>query len=246
MPLKWRCKLPRSVAASAETGEEDRDTEMSLQLFTQVLLTLSLCSLLTGLWLWFFIRHDRHPEPLWLLFRTFGWGVFAWLISATFEASFEQWWSWPLWLTLLAAGTEEGFKMLAASTALAEEAFDEPMDGLVYAVTAALGFAYAENLTYALGFGSSVAVWHVVVTTLAHALFSAPQGYALGQHYLFHRPWWCSQGLLLSVFLHFAFNTLLSGEAGWLQVLSLLVILLMMSFLALRYYRRFKKYAHPI
>ncbi|WP_189642081.1 PrsW family intramembrane metalloprotease [Deinococcus piscis] len=217
-----------------------------MQLFSQLWSTFSLCSLLTAAWLWFFIRHDRHPEPLWLLARTFGWGVFAWLVSATFEASFEQWWSWPLLLTLLAAITEEGFKMLATSTALAEEAFDEPMDGLVYAVTAALGFAYAENLTYALGFGTGVAAWHMLVTTLAHALFSAPQGYALGKHYLFRRSWWRSQGLLLSIFLHFAFNTLLLDEAGWMQVLFLLLLLALMAVMAQRYYRRFRDYARPI
>lgn len=216
---------------------------MDLQTFSQLWLTLSLCSVLTAAWLWFFIRHDRHPEPLWLLARTFGWGVFAWLVSATFEASFGQWWSWPLLLTLLAAATEEGFKMLATATATAEHAFDEPMDGLVYAVTAALGFAYAENLTYALGFGSNVAAWHMLVTTLAHALFSAPQGYALGDHYLFHRRRRLSQGLLLSVFLHFAFNALLLDEAGWIQLAFLLTLLLLMSWMARRYYRHFREYA---
>ncbi|WP_261664705.1 PrsW family intramembrane metalloprotease [Deinococcus sp. Marseille-Q6407] len=216
---------------------------MTGETLTQLWLTLALCSLLTAGWLWFFIRHDRHPEPLWLLARTFGWGVFAWLISATFEASFERWWSLPLLLTLLAAITEEGFKLVAAGSALAEPAFDEPMDGLVYAVTAALGFAYAENLTYALGFGSGVAAWHMLVTTLAHALFSAPQGYALGRYYLFGRSWWRSWGLGLSILLHFAFNTLLLDEAGWVQLLFLLSLLLLMALMARQYYRQFQAYA---
>lgn len=218
--------------------------QLGMQL--QLWLTLCLCSVLTAAWLWFFIRHDRHPEPLWLLARTFGWGMFAWLVSATFEASFEQWWTAPLLLILLAAVTEEGFKLLATTTALAEEAFDEPMDGLVYAVTAALGFAYTENLTYALGFGSGVAAWHMLVTTLAHALFSAPQGYALGKHYLLRGGLWRSQGLLLSVFLHFAFNTLLLHEVGRMQLPFLLLLLALMVWMARRYYRLFKGYAEPI
>lgn len=212
-------------------------------LFSQLWLTLSLCSLLTAAWLWFFIRYDRHPEPLWLLVRTFGWGVFAWLVSATFEANFEAWWSWPLLLLFLSAVTEESFKMLATSSAMAEPPFDEPMDGLVYAVTAALGFAYAENLTYALGFGSGVAAWHMLVTTLAHALFSAPQGYALGKYYLLGRSWWRSQGLLLSVFLHLAFNALLLDESGSIQLPFLVLLLVLMALMARRYYQRFREYA---
>ena len=216
---------------------------METPLFSQLWLTLALCSLLTAAWLWFFIRYDRHPEPLWLLARTFGWGVFAWLISAVLEASFEQWWASALLLMVLAAIVEEGFKYLAALTALPEQDFDEPMDGLVYAVTAALGFAYAENLTYALGFGHGAAAWHMLVTTLAHALFSAPQGYALGKYYLFGRAWWRSKGLLLSIFLHLAFNLLLVDEAGWVQMAFLLALLTLMALMARRYYRRFQEYA---
>lgn len=216
---------------------------MSAEQFTELWLALAACSLLAAAWLYFFIRYDRHPEPLWLLARTFGWGVVAWLVSAVFGASFDQWGMWPLGLALLAAITEEAFKMLAASTALAEEAFDEPMDGLVYAVTAALGFAYAENLTYALGFGGSAVAWHMLITTLAHALFSAPQGYALGKFYLFGRNWWRSQGLLLSIFLHFAYNTLVLNEPGWIQLGVLLLMVGMMALLARRYYRRFQQYA---
>ena len=41
----------------------------------------------TAWWLWFFVRRDRHPEPAWLLARTFAWGMFAWLVAAAFEAS---------------------------------------------------------------------------------------------------------------------------------------------------------------
>ena len=140
---------------------------------------------LTFVWLWFFVRRDRHPEPLWLLARTFGWGMFAWLVAAAFEASLGRVLNSPLPLALLlvallTAVIEEGSKFLAASTAITEVAFDEPMDGLVYAVTAALGFALMENITYTLGFGGHAGTWHAVVATLAHALFSAPQGYALG------------------------------------------------------------------
>lgn len=221
---------------------------LSLSLLASVAVTLW--------WLWFFVRRDRHPEPLWLLARTFGWGMFAWLIAAAFGASLGKMLDSPLPLSLLlvallTAVIEEGSKFVAATTAVTELSFDEPMDGLVYAVTAALGFALMENVTYTLGFGSGAAAWHALVTTLAHALFSAPQGYALGglRWQQVRGPGlrsvraWVLRGLLLSVTLHFAFNSLLSGPPGLWPLLALVAVVAMMIALASRYYLSFEAHA---
>lgn len=210
---------------------------LALSLLTSAAITLG--------WLWFFVRRDPHPEPLWLLARTFAWGMFAWVVAAAFEASLGRILhnTAPLALLLVALLTaviEEASKFLAASTAVTEPDFDEEMDGLVYAVTAALGFALIENLTYVLGFGTGVAAWHALLTTLAHALFSAPQGYALGgQHWQTGR-WWAARGLLISMALHFVFNGLLTGGGGWPQLLALAAVVLLMMFLATRYYLDFE------
>lgn len=208
-----------------------------------MLLPLLLSVLLTFAWLWFFVRRDRHPEPAWLLARTFGWGLVAWAVAAAFEGTFAHLALSSWLLLLLTAAVEEGSKFLAASTAASEHAFDEPMDGLVYAVTAALGFALLENLTYTLGFGASAATWHALLTTLVHALFSAPQGYALGGRHLRGGRWWRSRGLALSVALHFVFNGLLVGQAGWPQLLALVASVLLMMVLAGRYYLHFETHA---
>ncbi|GAA5502822.1 hypothetical protein Dxin01_02569 [Deinococcus xinjiangensis] len=198
-------------------------------------------------WLWFFVRRDRHPEPAWLLARTFAWGAFAWLVAAAFESSLgrilnDNGTLSLLLVALLTAIIEECSKFLAASTVVTEQDFDEPMDGLIYAVTAALGFALIENLTYVMGFGPKVAAWHALLTTLAHALFSAPQGYALGGlHWRRRRGrWWVIQGLLLSIVLHFVFNGLLTGGAHWTVLLALAVTVALMVVLAGRYYLQFE------
>ncbi|WP_221091250.1 PrsW family intramembrane metalloprotease [Deinococcus aquaedulcis] len=203
---------------------------------------------LTFAWLWFFVRRDRHPEPLWLLARTFAWGMLAWVIAAAFGASLGRLLASPLPLVaalvvLLTALLEEGFKFVAATTAITELSFDEPMDGLVYAVTAALGFALIENVTYTLGFGSGTGAWHAVFATLAHALFSAPQGYALGGLHWQRGRAWVVQGLAVSVVLHAVFNGLLVGSAGWPQLASLVVVTLLMIVLAGRYYLAFEAHA---
>ncbi|ACO47082.1 PrsW family glutamic-type intramembrane protease [Deinococcus deserti] len=213
-----------------------------------LLVPLLITVTLTFAWLWFFVRRDRHPEPLWLLARTFAWGAFAWLVAAAFEASLGRVLHSPLplmflLLALLTAVIEEGSKFLAAATAVTEVSFDEPMDGLVYTVTAALGFALMENVTYTLGFGTPAATWHALFTTLAHALFSAPQGYALGGLHWARGRWWVVQGVLLSIVLHFVFNGILSGAEGLPLLLALGTVVALMIVLAGRYYLAFEAHA---
>lgn len=213
-----------------------------------MLSSLLLSVLITLGWLWFFVRRDRHPEPPRLLVRTFAWGAFAWLVSAAFEASLGGLLRSALPIAmvvvaLLTAVIEESSKFLAASTVVDDAAFDEPMDGLVYAVTAALGFAFVENVTYALEFGLNAAAWHILLTTLAHALFSSPQGYALGGRHWRTGRWWAARGLLLSAALHFVFNGLLGGGAGWPVLLALAGVVALMMVLAGRYYLSYEAHA---
>lgn len=208
-----------------------------------LLVPLLVSTALTFAWLWFFVRRDKHPEPPRLLARTFGWGMFAWAVAAAFEGSFEKL-PWPLLALLFSAVAEEGSKFLAASTATTEPEFDEPMDGLVYAVTAALGFAFMENLTYTLGFGSGAATWHAVLTTLVHALFSAPQGYGLGNTYFCTGRGCRRRGLALSVAWHAIFNGLLLHlqDNGFLFV-ALSAVLALMIVVTAQYYLHFERYA---
>ena len=58
--------------------------------------------------------------------------------------------------------------------------FDEPRDGLVYAVAASLGFASLENLVYILQFGPEVMVGRAPLSTLAHVIFRKLLGAGAG------------------------------------------------------------------
>jgi RsiW-degrading membrane proteinase PrsW (M82 family) len=199
--------------------------------------TLLIATLLpAAFWFWLFARRDVHPEPAWLLWRTFGYGALAWVLAASLELSFSS--LSVTWLViLLAAFVEEGAKLLAASTAVRERDFDEPIDGLIYAVTAALAFALIENLAYGMRYGVEVAVWRGAITMLAHALFSVPLGYALTRSRFTRERWWRTRGLLLSVALHVGFNGLLHGAVSWWQLPLLAVVMLGMYVVADRLYR---------
>ncbi|WP_045235311.1 PrsW family intramembrane metalloprotease [Deinococcus pimensis] len=200
-----------------------------------VLLAVTL--LPAAFWFWLFARRDIHPEPAWLLWRTFGYGALAWLLSAALELSFN---AVPVaWVVVvLTALVEEGAKLLAASTAVRERDFDEPVDGLVYAVTAALAFALFENLAYGLQYGVGVAVWRGSFTMLAHALFSVPIGYALARAHFTRERWWRTRGLLLSAALHAGFNGLLHGVEQWWMLPILALVLFALYRIADRLYQR--------
>lgn len=189
----------------------------------------------TAFWLWFFLRRDRDPEPKALLLRTFGYGMLAWVVAAGLQGAFGLGSAAGLLAIAAVAFTEEACKLLAASTALHEPSFDDHFDGLMYAVSAALGFALLENISYGLGFGASAALHHGLLTTFAHALFSAPLGYALAQARFGCGRGWRLRGLLVAGTLHTAFNGLL-GESSWTELLGLSAVLALMAVLARKYY----------
>ena len=62
--------------------------------------------------------------------------------------------------------------------------FDEPVDGLVYASAASLGFASLENLFYVLQYGPEVMLLRAPLSTVAHLVFGSIWGQALGQFYV--------------------------------------------------------------
>ena len=55
------------------------------------------------------------------------------------------------------------------------------MDGIVYAVAAALGFATVENTLYAFLLGDDVILYRAFTATLAHVGFSGLLGYHFGK-----------------------------------------------------------------
>ena len=61
------------------------------------------------------------------------------------------------------------------------EEFDEPLDGVVYGVAVALGFATLENVLFVARLGLGVAWMRALFAVPAHALFGATMGYYAGR-----------------------------------------------------------------
>ena len=127
----------------------------------QILITLGLV-LLGGIlppliWLWFWLKEDKkRPEPKPLIIATFIGGMIAVPIALYFEKLTAE--KWPvdgimemgfvaLFFALAAlVSIEEIAKYLAAQgIAFPNKHFDEPVDAIIYMITAALGFAALEN-----------------------------------------------------------------------------------------------------
>lgn len=200
-------------------------------------------------WLWLIYKKDRYrPEPIALVIRTFLLGAavafpVTIIESILYPGSLEQLTDGPANLALVAyvsfivAGlTEELAKYLVVRRSIYNSPyFDEPMDGLIYASAAALGFASLENAGYLFSFGPEVILVRGPFSTLAHVLFSAMWGYLLGRqklHWGAGRPL-VLLGLIASMAAHGLFDFFLLAQRGYEPLALLLFVAAGILFLSL-------------
>lgn len=161
-----------------------------------MILRLFLISFAPGIfWLWFFLRQDKiRPEPLRLIALTFflgcastipaGLGNFFFGADSLLEGS-PNLVSVVTAMTFVVGPVEELCKFGAVRLGPYRSLyFDEPVDGLVYAFAASLGFASLENLFYVLQYGPGVMLLRAPLSTVGHLAFGSIWGHALGQYYI--------------------------------------------------------------
>lgn len=187
-------------------------------------------------WLKWFRKKDKYEkEPERLIYLAFVAGVLATFPSVLLESFFrlrEQDSAvllTNLFLSFLWVGiVEEFFKYLAVRlTVYRSEQFNEVMDGMVYMVSAALGFAATENVGYMLGFGYAVGFPRAILSYLAHISFSAILGFYLGKAKIEGKKNWILVGFILAVPLHWLYNSFLvlgtAKSSGVFLLLGLMV-----------------------
>lgn len=211
-------------------------------------------SILPGVfWVWYFYRQDYlDPEPWGLIWRSFIAGALAVIPVSIIETPFAGALDgggnlWVLFLVLLfvVGVSEEVFKFLAAYLSVyREQEFNEVMDGIIYLVTAALGFAVVENLLYTRLYGYQVGAVRAVVTSLAHTGFSGVVGFNFGMArcYPERRNFYIFTGLAWGSLLHGVYNFLVIAQLINFSMTIILVFLL--QFYLARLIRR-AKYLSP-
>ena len=210
------------------------------------ILTL-LASVVPGLLICYFIsKQDKHEkEPLPLLAICFGLGIAIFYAARIGEGFMDD---------LIAPFVEENdldpnthFGVLFYSafirTALVEELlkltillaipfnhkqFNEPMDGIVYAVMIGMGFAIVENIVYCMPYDIILAIIRDLTAVPSHAVFAVILGYYVGlakfdRTNLFKN---ILTGLLLAVAVHGLYDFFLFQRYDdWLMILATFVLM---------------------
>lgn len=104
--------------------------------------------------------------------------------------------------------TEEFSKyIIVRYYAQTREAFNEPYDGIIYAVMVSMGFAATENIFYVMAGGYEVALLRAVTAVPAHATFAILMGYYMGKaKFSKNRMQLNLIGLLLAIVFHGAYD----------------------------------------
>src|SRR5262245_7836797 len=167
----WLARRTYSTFACRPSGPRTRGAAMPL--------TLLLVALIPALTVLFYYYHrDRHPEPWGWVALVFAAGALSCLVALPLER-----WAQslipapsgpggPLFLEcLLIPGLiEESVKLLVVLAVIFwRPEFDEPVDGLVYGIAAALGFTFAEDWYHSLLHGPD---WTRLLSAVAHPWFS--------------------------------------------------------------------------
>ncbi len=179
------------------------------------------------LWLAFYLREDRrHPEPRRLIILVFAGGIASAFIAIFVElvvfrvildtaVSMER---QALTFFLIIGIIEEYVKYLPVKfLVLRRLDFDEPIDAMIYMITAGLGFAALENILFVLPVFNANILSGIEITTsrffganLLHALTSGIVGFFLARSFFSpRRPHAIAFGVGAAALLHALFNYLI-------------------------------------
>lgn len=220
---------------------------MGYNMFMTIVYALLAGLLPALLWLIFWLREDNlHPEPRYLITGTFLSGMVVVVIAVFLEkyASdiiVDEKYRYIAW-----AAIEEITKFLAvALIALKSRYMDEPIDAMIYCITAALGFAALENALFILSPLDTGDITRSIVTgnmrfigaTLVHVVCSSVIGFMIGLSFYknaFLKALSLIFGVILAIALHAGFNLSIINETVtntlkvfgfvWLAVVILIIL----------------------
>lgn len=219
------------------------------------------------LWLLFYLHEDRRPEPKKLLILTFIGGMAAAVAAIFVEVllvdenlgifpllfGFDRFASTSTILIFffVIGIVEEYMKYLPVKFLIErQEDFDEPIDAMIYMITAAMGFAALENALFGVPIlresvfaGLSNVTGRFLGANLLHALSSAIVGFFIAKSFLspYHHHF-VAAGIIIATILHTIFNYLiLVSESLSLGYMYLFFLLLLMTVMVLIEFQQLKK-----
>ena len=172
---------------------------------------------------YFFVTLDRFPEPRKIIIITFILGILitipagfanVYLMQIIYENFYYSSYYNEIDTFFVGPFVEEilKFSIILLYCSRLDD-FDEPMDGLVYGATAALGFAMAENFDYVYSaeeFGTTwqdIAWIRAFLTAPMHASCGAIIGFSFSYYYFYNKNIiFLIIGLSIAIILHFLYN----------------------------------------
>lgn len=200
-------------------------------------------------------KYDREPKRIVLLSFLLG-------CISIIPAFFLETWLWELpaidpnqdgnafMLAFFGTGfVEEGCKIFfVLLIPFWMKAFNEPFDGIVYAVMVSMGFATVENIMYVANRGYGVGILRMFTAVPAHCIFGVVMGFLLGEA-KFSKKFKIGFILLAYIvasFLHGAYDYCLMEKnipGIWLGAILSLIVGIILSLVAIRIHRKKSKLA---
>jgi RsiW-degrading membrane proteinase PrsW (M82 family) len=140
--------------------------------------------------LFIYFKDKYNREPLGLMLLSFIMGVLSIVPPFIFQVALtkpvnqlmgEGVLSTAVFSYFIVALSEEGSKFLALRFGpYRRKSFDDPFDGIVYAVMVGMGFATLENIMYVFQHGVGTGILRMFLSVPAHGTFAVLMGYHLG------------------------------------------------------------------
>ena len=170
------------------------------------------------IWLLFYLRKDKHPEPNRMVLKVFLYGMLIALVAIFLEKGFQViTTNYILIIFLGGALIEEYLKYSVVRIGIYRNSeLDEPTDLVLYMIISALGFAALENILVLTNYhpfltatkALEVMGWRFVSATFLHALCSGTLGYflAMAFYHTKRRFLFYFSGLVIVTILHGLYN----------------------------------------
>jgi len=201
-------------------------------------------------WLFYFsLKKNRDIRSYGLMIRVFLWGC-ASALPALFVEVFtgaqlqhEDLAGSAVASFLIIAPNEEFFKLLAVWVGVYRRPdFRDPLDGIIYAATAALAFASVENIVYISQMGPGILFSRTVYATPAHVMFASMWGASMGlaRFKRDHELSVIGQGYLIATGLHGLYDFVVALHPKT-AMFSLVPLMLFMGWLMNRRIKNFSR-----
>ncbi len=228
-------------------------------LYFLILLTFAL--LPSFAWLLYYLKKDDHPEPKKMILYVFLTGAFFAIIGLLFQKTavslFESFKvAFPsllfffsfFYTFVIIAFSEELLKYIAFFFAAKDHReLDEPVDCIIYIITAALGFAALENFLLLISLEPDfyqmmrISMLRFLSATILHATASGIVGVFLVYSIYFNKKYLLPLGLVIATFFHGIYNIFAAKIDDPIYLVLLFSLLSIMSLTLLFFIKNIKK-----